>query len=119
MKVRFLLDENLSPRLKLALRRYDDAIDVIRVGDDDAPSLGTLDPDVLCYLEVSQRFLVTDNRSSIPEHIAAHSNRGGKHWGIAWCRPGSRLGQLAAALYLIWTASEAEEWLDQTLWIPF
>ncbi|MGC9394712.1 MAG: hypothetical protein ACP5J4_07645, partial [Anaerolineae bacterium] len=27
--------------------------------------------------------------------------------------------QLPAVLYLIWTASEADEWLDQTLWIPF
>jgi hypothetical protein len=33
MKVRFLLDENLSPRLKAALLRLNPAIDVVRVGD--------------------------------------------------------------------------------------
>ncbi len=119
MKVRFLLDENLSPRLKLALRRYDDTIDVVRVGDKEAPSLGMSDSEVLCYLEISQRMLVTDNRSSMPGHIDEHRGRGGRHWGVAWIRPGSRLGQLAATLYLTWTASEAEEWRDQTLWIPF
>ena len=47
MKVRFLLDENLSPRLKPALLRLESTIDVLRVGDPDAPPLGTLDPDLL------------------------------------------------------------------------
>ena len=61
MKVRFLLDENLSPRLKVALLRLNPIVDVVRVGDPDAPPLGTRDPDVLRYLETSQRLLVTSN----------------------------------------------------------
>jgi len=61
MKVRFLLDENLSPRLKAALLRLSPTLDVVRVGDPGAPSLGTLDLDVLRYLELSQRILVTSN----------------------------------------------------------
>ncbi|BAY61761.1 hypothetical protein NIES22_18280 [Calothrix brevissima NIES-22] len=32
MKVRFLLDENLSPRLKVAVLRLNPAIDIVRVG---------------------------------------------------------------------------------------
>lgn len=119
MKVRFLLDENLSPRLKLALQRLDTDVDVLRVGDEGAPSLGTLDPDVLRYLESTQRFLVTDNRSSIPGHLEQRQGVGGIHWGIAWVRPGSQLGELAQILHAIWTASEAEEWRDQIVWIPF
>ena len=63
MKARFLLDENLSPRLKVAVFRLNPAIDILRVGDPSTPSLGTLDPDVLQYLELSQRILVTDNRA--------------------------------------------------------
>ena len=119
MKVCFLLDENLPPRLKAALRRYDPAIDVLRVGDEGAPPLGTLDPDILRYLENHQRLLVTDNRSTIPSHIEEHTAEGGHHWGIVWTRPGMRIGPLAEALYLIWVASEADEWLDRTEWIPF
>ncbi len=65
MKLRFLLDENLSPRLKAALLRLNPAIDVVRLGDPGAPQLGTPDPDVLRYLEVSQRVLVTSNRKSV------------------------------------------------------
>jgi len=41
MKVRFLLDENLSPRLKVALLRLNPVIDVVRVGEPGAPQLGT------------------------------------------------------------------------------
>jgi len=119
MKVRFLIDENLTPRLKAALLRYDAEIDVLRVGDPAAPPLKTLDPDILRYLEAAQRFLVTDNRSSIPTHITEHAASGGRHWGVAWTRPGIRIGSLAETLYLIWAVSEAEEWLDRTVWIPF
>jgi hypothetical protein len=31
MKVRFLLDENLPPKLKLAVQRFNSDIDIIRV----------------------------------------------------------------------------------------
>jgi hypothetical protein len=119
VSVRFLLDENLTLRLKAALQRHDSAIDVLRVGDEGAPPLGTLDPSILHYLEGHRRLLVTDNRSTIPSHIEDHAAEGGHHWGIVWTRPGVRIGPLAEALYLIWVASEAEEWLDRTEWIPF
>jgi len=66
MKVRFLLDENLPPRLKAALLRLNPAIDVVRVGDPGAPQSGTPDPDVLRYLELSQQILITLNRKSMP-----------------------------------------------------
>ncbi|MBD2728416.1 DUF5615 family PIN-like protein [Nostoc sp. FACHB-892] len=74
MKVRFLLDENLSPKLKTSVLRLNPAIDILRVGDAEAPPLGTLDPDILRYLELSQRILVTDNHKSMPEHLQ-------EHWG--------------------------------------
>lgn len=37
MHLRYLLDENLSPRVTLTLRRHYPAIDVLRVGDEGAP----------------------------------------------------------------------------------
>ena len=65
MQVRFLLDENLSPRIKVALRRLNPSIDILRIGDPDAPPLGTSDSEVLSYLALAQRLLVTDNRKSM------------------------------------------------------
>jgi hypothetical protein len=119
MKVRFLLDENLPPRLKAALLRLNPTIDVVRVGDPRAPQLGTPDPDMLRYLELSQRILIILNRKSMPAHIEAHWAAGGHLWGLFWVRSRTPIGRLAQALFLVWEASEAEEWIDWLDWIPF
>ncbi len=119
MKVRFLLDENLPPHLKTALLRFNPSIDVIRVGDPEAPPTGSSDPEILRYLEITGRLLVTSNRASMPGHIKAHWDAGGHVWGILLVRPGATLSQLAQDLLLVWEATEAEEWLDRIEWIPF
>ena len=77
MKPSFLLDENLSPRLKLAISRLNPKIDVLRVGDVSTPALGTLDPEILIYLQQSRRILLNDNRKSMPEHLETHWNDDG------------------------------------------
>ena len=119
MKVRFLLDENTSPRLKVALLRLAPAIDVRRIGELETPPLGTLDPEVLRFLEVSQRMLITFNRASMPAHVEAYWEAGGHIWGLLWVRRGTPIGRLAEELHLIWEASEAGEWVDRLDWIPF
>ena len=95
MKVCFLLDENLTTRLKIAALRFNSEIDILRVGDLNAPQLGTLDPDILRYLELSQRLFITDNRASMPEHLEAHWANYGKIWGLLWVRPKISIGELA------------------------
>lgn len=94
MKIRFLIDENLPPKLKNAVLRLNPEIDILRIGDTDTPPLGTLDPDVLVYLELSQRLLVTDNRSSMPSHLREYWASGGHIWGLVWVRPGTTLRDL-------------------------
>ncbi|MEH1999207.1 MAG: DUF5615 family PIN-like protein [Nostoc sp.] len=118
MKVRFLLDENLSPKLKTSVLRLNPAIDILRVGDAKAPPLGTLDPDILRYLELSQRILVTDNRKSMPEHLEEHWGDGGHIWALVWLRSSGNLSIWAETIYLIWEATEAQEWIDRLDWIP-
>jgi hypothetical protein len=118
MKVRFLLDENLDPRIITALLRRDPAIDIQRVGDPDAPPRATPDPDILRYAEQTQRLLVTNNRASMDVHLAAHYAAGGRHWRVFRLRDRASLGTIIEALYLLWAAREAEEWLDYTDWIP-
>jgi hypothetical protein len=58
MRIRFLLDENLSPDLKTSLLRLNPNLDILRVGEPDAPPLGTLDPEILDYVASFQRLLV-------------------------------------------------------------
>ena len=120
MKVRFLLDENLSPRLKLAVQRLNTKIDILRIGDPGVPGFGTPDPSVLDYLAFSQRLLITRNRVSMPGHLSAFWNQKGQtFWGLFWVRPNTPIGQLAQELLIIWETSEAEEWIDMVSWIPF
>lgn len=119
MKIRFLIDENLPPRLKLAVLRLNPTIDILRMGDPTTPALGTLDPEVLSYLEISHRLLVTDNRNSMPEHLETHWKADRRIWGLFWVRPTMSVGRLAQELLLIWETSEAEEWIDILDWIPF
>jgi hypothetical protein len=118
MKLRFLLDENLSPRLHNGIARADPGIDILRIGQAEAPPLGTLDPDILRYLERTQRLLITDNRRTIPTHAADHIANEGHHWGIFFIRPTATMGQVIEEILLFWGASEAEEWIDQLRWIP-
>ena len=118
MKVPFLLDENLPPKLKSAVLHLQPEIDILRVGDANAPPLGTLDPEIISYLESSQRLLVTDNRKSIPGHLEEYWATGGQIWGLFWVRPSASLGRWAEEIVIVWETSEAEEWIDKLDWIP-
>ncbi len=118
MRARFLIDKDLSLDYVSELRRHSPEIDVLRVGMPGAPALGTLDPAILLFCEQHQRALVTENRATMPSHEAAHFAAGHHHWGIFKLRRGQGLGAYLAELHLTWEASEAEEWVDQSRWLP-
>jgi hypothetical protein len=112
MKPRFLLDEHVNHALQRQLRRLTPQLEVVAVGDPQAPPTGTADPDILIWLEHNGYILVTENRSTIPVHLAEHFRAGGHIPGIVWIRPRVSLGSIIEELYLIWLASTAEEYQD-------
>lgn len=118
MKPRFLLDEHVNRAIQRQLRRLDVRIEVLAVGDSGAPPAGTSDPALLEWLEKEGYILVTENRSTMPTHLADHYAAGRHVPGVFWMRPGVGLGAIIEELYLIWSASEAEEYQDRTLFIP-
>jgi hypothetical protein len=65
--------------------------------------------------------LVTDNRKSMPGHIADVFAAGGHHWGILKVRKGRRadIGGIIETVELVWALEEAEEYVDREPWIPF
>ena len=93
-------------------------IEVLAIGDSEAPAPGTPDPDLLVWLEANGYILVTENRSTMPGHLTAHLAAGRHSAGILWIRPEVSLGAIIRELYLIWLASTAEEFQDQALFIP-
>ena len=118
MKPRFLLDEHVNRAIQRQLRRLDARIEVLAIGDPGAPSAGTSDPDLLIWLEKEGYILVTENRSTMPMHLVDHYAAGRHVPGVFWIRPRAGLGAIIEELYLIWYASEADEYQDRTLFIP-
>lgn len=118
MRMRFLVDENLSPNLMEAVHQLEPHIDVKYVRGPDAPAEGTPDPAILEFFEREHRALITNNRKSMPGHERDHFAGGRHHYGIFWLREEFTLGSYAADIFLLWAASEAEEWIDQSRWLP-
>jgi hypothetical protein len=119
MKPRFLLDEHISRAIQRQLRRLEPQIEILMMGDPDAPPKGILDPELLIWLEANHYSLITENRSTMPLHLVEHYEAGRHIPGILWIRPNASLGRIIEELYLIWAASTAEEYQDRTLFIPW
>jgi hypothetical protein len=79
---------------------------------------GTSDPDLLAWIEKTGYILVSGNRRTIPEHVRAHYAAGHRIPGILLLRRGASLGEDIEQLYLLWAASDAEEYMDRLLYLP-
>ena len=79
---RYLIDENTTPALADQLRRRWPSLEVAHVGDEKAPPKGTLDPDILHWIEEQGFTLVTRNRKSMPDHLSQHLAEGNHIPGI-------------------------------------
>ena len=115
---RFLIDENLSPSIASGVLERNPAADIRYIGGPDAPSRGTLDPAVLDYCEQERRVLVTNNRKSMPGHLAALRVAGRHHWGIFEVRDENAVGEIIEELVLMHGATDASEHIDRIRWIP-
>lgn len=109
-QVCYLIDETLPLSLVAGLRRAEPGIDVWRVGQAKMPAFGADDPTLLAFCEQAERMLVTLDRASMPDHVAAHMATGGHTWGVLLVTRRCSFRAMIDELILIWTASEAEEW---------
>lgn len=82
------------------------------------PPFGAPDPEILAFCELQQRMLVSLDRASMPEHIAAHHANGGHTWGVLLVTRRCTLRQLLDDVLVIWTATEADEWRDSVHYLP-
>ncbi len=117
-KVRYLLDENVNRAIQRQLRRLDPSIEVIAVGEPGAPPAGSSDSEILEWIEKNSYILVTENRSTMPVHLKEHWAKGGHVPGVFFLRPFASLSAVIEDLYLIWLVADAEEFVDQTFYLP-
>lgn len=115
---RFLLDEHIPHAIQSQLLRLDADIDVLAVGQPSAPPRGASDPDILAWIEMTGYVLVTANRRTIPECMRAHYAAGRRIPGILLLRRGASMGEIIEQLYLLWVASDANEYVDKILYLP-
>lgn len=117
-RIRFLLDENTAHAIGDQLRRRQPEIEILVIGTNPAPSIGTLDPEILLWLEHEGYCLVTRNRRSMPGHLKDHLTAGHHMPGIFTLRSKASMGTVIEELLLIWTAAEIGEYQDQIIYIP-
>jgi len=101
-----------------ALRRLEPLLDVQVMGEAGSPPLETEDLDLLAWLQREGRILVTRNRRTMPTHYANFLEAGGHVPGILMVAEDFSIAQLVDDLFLIWSASEAEEWWDRLIYLP-
>ena len=118
MEIRYLLDENLSPEWRTQLLHRLPHLTVWIVGDPSAPRLGTLDPEIWIWCEVHQFILVTNNRRSMPRHLADHVAAGRSMPGVLTLRKNAIMGRVLEDLILIAGAGDGNEFYNQIRYIP-
>jgi len=117
-KIKFLLDEHVNPALLRGLNQRDADIMVWRIGSPGAPALGTLDPEILLWCERNEFVLVTNNRASMPVHLADHLLTGHHVPGIFVLNAKFSIGEHVAELEYIWNAAEMDEFMDIIWYLP-
>lgn len=119
MSFGYLLDEHVPRALKAGLVRRDVLlIEVWRVGEPGAPPRGSPDPVLLDWCEVNNCILVTNNRKSMPRHLADHLARGRRVPGILVLDVDLSFAQTLEDLLLIAGASLENEHENQIRHLP-
>ncbi|MBO1347798.1 MAG: DUF5615 family PIN-like protein [Hormoscilla sp. GUM202] len=118
MNIHYLIDENLPPLYREQLSRRQPDLTVWMVGDPGVPPKSTLDPEILIWCEVNNSILVTDNRTSMPVHLAEHLTQ--KRWslGIFALRQKATIGKIIEDLILIARAGDPKDYPDRITYIP-
>jgi hypothetical protein len=118
MKPAFLMDECTDPALVAGLLIAEASIDIARVGGPNAPPGGTKDPDLIRAAAAVGRVLVSNDRSSMPAHLASHFAAGGHTAGVILLRGGYPLGRYVQEILGQWKTTSADEWIDRTIYLP-
>ena len=114
----FLIDEHLPKWWRREIVRLAPGLRMWRVGDRGAPPLRSADPVLLEWCEGQGCVLLTNNRKSMPGHLADHVKQGRHVPGIFQIEVKSNVRKLATALQIIVGASFDDEYQDQILHFP-
>ena len=115
MRLRLQADADLNQRIVAGVRRLEPAIDFQTAGQ--AALESRVDPEVLRLCAEQSRILVTHDQKTMPHHFAAFIGERSSP-GVIIVPQDMPIGQAVRELYLAWTASEAEEWINAIRRLP-
>ena len=116
----FLVDEHVPTALINAVIGDEPSIVIMRVGQPGMPPKRTPDPQLLEFAEANRMAIFTFDRSTMAVHADAHVGAGRHTFGVfIWTNKMVGVKAAAEELVLLWSASEAEEWIDQVVYLPF
>jgi len=116
--LRYLVDENTPHAIRDQLLRCQPELEVLAVGDALAPAFGTLDPNLLRWIEQENYVLVSRNRRTLARHLREHLGAGGHVPGIFLLRRRALLGNIIEDLLLIWAAGHPDEYRSRIEYLP-
>ena len=118
MTVRFLADEDLDADIIQGLRTREPAMDILDVKTAGLQGMG--DPALLELAAQQDRVLITHDRNTMTRHSRDRLDAG-KPTARVLILPqqSAAIGEIIESLLLVWAASEAEEWRNQIVYLPF
>ena len=114
---RFLADEDLRHRIVRAPQRLEPALEFLTVQD--LGMRGAIDPDILEYAEANSLLLVSHDVNTMRGYAHNRIVAGLGISGLFLVSQNAIVREVAENLILVWSASEAEEWRDQIVFLPF
>lgn len=112
------MDENVDPVYQTQIIQREPDLVIWAVGGVGAPIKGTLDPEILVWCEEHGFVLVTNNRTSMPSHLARHLAQGCHVPGIFILNSKMSVGETIDELILIALASGNNEYQDRIRYLP-
>lgn len=115
MKVRFQADADFNEVILRAVQRHEPEIDFQSAPAAELP--GRPDPEVLAITAAAGRVLVSHDRKSMPVYFAEFITRETSS-GLLIVPQHLAIASVVEDLLLIWTATDAEEWVNRIYALP-
>lgn len=113
---RFLADNDLNEQIVLGVLRREPLIQFPRVRDS---SLGSApDAEVLAHAAKEGSILVSHDVNTMPAAALARGAAGLPMLGLFMAQQRGPVAPIIDSLILIWSATEAEEWVGEIVFLP-
>jgi hypothetical protein len=115
--VRFLADEDLDSDIIDGLRSREPAIDVLDVKE--AGLRTTKDPALLELAALQGGIVISHDRRTMTRYFGERLAAGKSNPGLFIVPQRRAIAEVIESLLLVWSASQASEWRDAIVYLPF